>query len=193
MRVKNSAIRILLLIALVLLPSVVFFVALMTNQYLLAFFAFVIVTVDLLHKFVLSLEGALSELETDIDLFFRRVAEAVLISSFGFAALASWSLVIPILLFSVFLNYFRLYFIDKKQKPRFLRIQVFETVVKIAIVFLAFSCSIFSARACTSFMPFLETTSLTISEITLVTLFVFLLIVLVLQIMDSFGFRLVKK
>lgn len=89
------------------IPSILFFVAIVTQQYILALLTFVLQLVDLLDGMVARKYKKVTNFGGFFDSTMDRIADFLLITAFAFGGLVRWEIVAPLLLFSYLTSYMR--------------------------------------------------------------------------------------
>lgn len=90
-----------------LLSSVLFFVGILTHLYLLSIISILGFLFDVIDGFVARRSGKVSAFGGFLDSVFDRIGDFFLITSFGFAHLVSWELIVIVLFTSFLISYMR--------------------------------------------------------------------------------------
>jgi CDP-diacylglycerol--glycerol-3-phosphate 3-phosphatidyltransferase len=89
------------------IPSLLFFVAVLSHQYVFALFTFILQLFDLLDGMVARKYKKVSNFGGFFDSTMDRVADFLLITAFAFGGIVRWEIVAPLLLFSYLTSYMR--------------------------------------------------------------------------------------
>lgn len=90
-----------------IIPPVIFLVAMLNNQFVIALIALIGSGFDLVDGAVARLGGKVSTFGAFLDSTFDRIADMLFITAFGFAGLVDWALVILLLAGSYLTSYIR--------------------------------------------------------------------------------------
>lgn len=161
--IYNSHAKVTIILLLGILPSLVFFWSVTEGMYRLAFVAFLISSADFAHRYLNKFPISFTSIEEFLDFVVRRLSEALFVTSFGFAGLARWPLVIAILVSVTSLTYMRVRFLTIPKNSNSIQMSEFEHLSRFIIVVTAFAMFFF--------FPNVSFYGLSLSEITLTILF----------------------
>lgn len=159
------------------IPPVLFFVAILAHNYVLALICFVGSLIDLFDGMVARKYGKVTAFGGFLDSTLDRVSDFFIITAFGFAGIVRWEIIMPLLLVSFLTSYIRSRGELAKPEVSF-AVGIIERTERLAIIFIGL---VFY-----TFFPNVIFAEGNILELTLIILTVFSTITVLQRVMHAY-------